>query len=181
MPESPLLADLDTPLTVEDLLLQAEIARVFHRYVRGIDRVDYDLVASCYTPDGYDDHNQFRGSAKDFVEWLRPRLGRHASTTHFPAQPAVRRISATVAQSETYCVIHQISPLDAAGQRTAIIEGIRYLDRFEQVDGRWLIAHRRATVDWRYYVDADAKGGPPFDPTWTVGRRDRDDPSYIDA
>ena len=164
--------------TVEDLIVRAAITDVLQRYVRGIDRFDLAVVRSCYHPDAYDDHNSYRGPASGFVEWLEPRLGRHAATTHFLSESLVRRTAEDIAQSDCMAVVHQVSPLDEAGQRTVVVEGLRYLDRFERRDGSWLIAHRKVAVDWRYVLTVGAEGGPPFPDHFRAGRRDRMDASY---
>jgi hypothetical protein len=62
-----------------------------------------------------------------------------------------------------------------------VVEELRYLDRFEFADGRWLIAHRRAVVDWRYQLTVGVEGGPPFPADWTTGRRSHEDPSNADV
>jgi hypothetical protein len=168
-------------LTIDDLLVRAEISDVLQRYVRGIDRVDLEQVAACYHPGAWDDHNQFRGSATDFVAWLDGRLGRHAATTHFLSEPHVRLTEADVAQVDTYCVVHQMSPPDPSGRPTVSVEGLRYLDRFERRDGEWRIAHRKVAVDWRYSSLLDEGSGQPFADDWRIGRRDRSDASYADV
>ena len=168
-------------LTTDDLLARAEIGDVLQRYVRGIDRVDLEQVAACYHPGAWDDHNQFRGPATDFVAWLDGRLGRHAATTHFLSEPLVRRTADDVSQVDTYCVVHQMSPPDDAGRPTVTVEGLRYLDRFERRDGEWRIAHRKVAVDWKYQVPLDVGSGRPFGPEWRVGQRDRSDASYLDV
>ena len=53
------------PLDV--LLFLQQIADVIYRYARGIDRLDFDLVRSCYHPDAYDDHGSFKGSVEAFI------------------------------------------------------------------------------------------------------------------
>ena len=42
-------------LTTDDLLARAEITDVIQRLARGTDRLDQELMASCYHPDGFDD------------------------------------------------------------------------------------------------------------------------------
>jgi len=51
----------------------------------------------------------------------------------------------------------------------------RYLDRFEQRDGVWLIARRRLLVDWMYKYPA--QGWFDDHPDASVGLRDGTDPS----
>jgi hypothetical protein len=50
---------VDVDLTV--LLAERAIERVLTSYSRGVDRFDFDLVRSCYWPDGTDDHGSFSG------------------------------------------------------------------------------------------------------------------------
>jgi hypothetical protein len=57
-------------LTVEELLAREEITDVIKRLARGTDRLDEEAMASCYHPDGFDDHNSFRGSGTEFAKWV---------------------------------------------------------------------------------------------------------------
>ena len=70
---------LTTPtgaVTVDQLVARAEINDVLQRYIRGIDRVDMEVVSSCYHPGAYDDHGQFQGTVEEFTEWLSGRIWR---------------------------------------------------------------------------------------------------------
>ena len=40
------------------LIDEAAIKKVHLRYCRGIDRMDWDLIRSCYHPDAIDDHGE---------------------------------------------------------------------------------------------------------------------------
>ena len=48
-------------MDLETLIAKQEITDVVYRYARGIDRLDFELVRSCYHPDAYDDHGAFKG------------------------------------------------------------------------------------------------------------------------
>ena len=167
-------------VTVEQLLARAEINDVLQRYVRGIDRVDMDVVSSCYHPGAYDNHGQFQGTVEEFTAWLSGRLGRHKATTHFLSTPLIRFTEEDVAQIDTYCLNYSVSKPDENGDSFATNSQIRYLDRFERRNGRWLIAHRRAVHDWRYHQKiadlVESDGLPGF-----AGQRDRTDPCYEDV
>ena len=76
--------------TIDELLARAEITDVIQRLARGTDRLDRELMASCYHPDGYDDHNSFRGSGDEFAVWVCEVLPHFAATTHFIALPHIR-------------------------------------------------------------------------------------------
>ena len=49
---------------MDDLRLRDrhEIQECLFRYVRGVDRRNWDLVRSAYHPDAYDDHGNYKGN-----------------------------------------------------------------------------------------------------------------------
>jgi len=59
------------PARLRTLLDRQEIADVVARYCRGIDRRDFDLVRTCYHPDGTDRHTGFLGG----IDWTRKEPG----------------------------------------------------------------------------------------------------------
>jgi hypothetical protein len=161
----------------EELLVRQAIADVLSRYVRGVDRNDTALIRSCYHEGAIDDHGMFVGPADAFADWVTgERSARHAGSTHFLAPPyvVVHGDSATV---ETYCMAHHVShPGEDETQRYTVL-AVRYLDRFERREGRWLIAHRRCVFDWSYSSAADAEA-MRLPEGVTPGRRDQSDASY---
>jgi hypothetical protein len=158
-------------VTVADLLAKEEITDVIKRLARGTDRLDEELMASCYHPDGVDDHNSFRGSGTEFARWVCQVLPHFESTMHFVGPPYIR-LDGDVAQVDTYCVAHHI------GDGTDMVLGLRYVDRFERRDGVWLIAKRVCAFDWTYTVPFDPTVSFSFEPDFTVGARDRTDITY---
>ena len=158
-------------LTVDTLLAREEIGDVIKRLARGTDRLDEELMASCYHPDGFDDHNSFRGNGRDFARWVVEVLAHFQATTHFIASPLIA-VSGDTAQVDTYCVAHHLS------NDGDMVMGLRYVDRFERRDGRWLIARRVCAFDWTYTVPIDAATRWPFAEDFTVGARDRTDITY---
>jgi hypothetical protein len=134
-------------LDVQTLLDRQEIADVILRYARGIDRLDLDLVRSCYHDDAYDDHGTFQGSADDFVRWCKGFLPRYVTTMHFMGNMLIE-VEGAVARAETYAVAyHRKAHEDGSGHDDVF--GIRYVDRFEKRDGAWKIAHRVVATEWR--------------------------------
>lgn len=158
-------------LTVEDLLAREEITDVIKTLARATDRLDAEAMASCYHPDGYDDHNSFRGSGTEFAKWVLEALGSFEMTTHFVGPPAVR-LDGDVAQCDTYCVAHHVR------REEDLVMGLRYVDRFERRAGAWLIAKRVCAFDWTYTVPFDPQRSFAFEADFTVGARDRTDISY---
>ncbi|HZP29475.1 MAG TPA: nuclear transport factor 2 family protein, partial [Acidimicrobiia bacterium] len=65
------------------LLAERAVRTVVLRYCRGVDRMDRDLVRSCYHADATDDHGSFSGTVDEFLEWVFRLLGRYELTMHF--------------------------------------------------------------------------------------------------
>jgi SnoaL-like domain len=158
-------------LRLDDLIAREEITDVIKRLARGTDRLDEEAMASCYHPDGHDDHNSFRGSGVEFARWVMEVLPHFEATMHLVGPPAIV-VDGDVARCDTYCVAHHI------GRDTDLVIGLRYVDRFERRDGRWLIAKRVCAFDFTYTVPFDPAQSFTFGPDFTVGRRDRTDITY---
>ncbi len=163
--------------SLEALQAREEIGDVIKRLARGTDRLDEQLMASCYHPDGFDDHNSFRGSGTEFAAWVCQVLPHFAATMHFIGSPYIR-LDGDVADVDTYCVAHHIERRGTDGRQQDMILGLRYVDRFERRDGRWLIAKRVCAFDWTYKVPFDPEAQFAFEPDFTVGARDRSDITY---
>jgi hypothetical protein len=134
-------------LTIDDLLAKQEIADVIYRYARGIDRLDLELVRTCYHPDAYDDHGTFQGNVEEFINYVSAFLPGYAATQHFMGNMLVE-VDGERARAETYAVAYHRKAL-ADGSGKDDVFGIRYVDRFERRDGDWKIAHRVVATEWR--------------------------------
>jgi hypothetical protein len=133
-------------LTIDDLLARQEIADVILRYARGIDRLDFDLVRSCYHPDAYDDHGSFQGGVEPFIDMCRAFLPRWTATQHFMGNMLIE-VDGDRARAETYAVAyHRREESNGSGKDDVF--GIRYVDRFEKRED-WRIAHRVVATEWR--------------------------------
>ncbi len=144
-------------LTVDDLIARQEITDVIYRYARGIDRLDFDMVRSCYHPDAYDDHGSFTGSVEEFIEMCSRFLPKWSATQHFMGNLLIE-VDGDEARAETYAVAyHRLQDEDGGGKDDVF--GIRYVDRFEKRDDEWKIAHRVVATEWRR-VDPVEKATP---------------------
>ena len=128
-----------------------EIRAVVYRYCRGIDRMQFDLVRSCYHPDATDDHGDFVGGVGDFVDYVTGLLPSFQSTSHFVGNMLIELDWAGnrhQARVETYCVANHRRR--AVGDRPAndFVVGLRYVDDFERRDGQWAIRTRVCVTDW---------------------------------
>jgi ketosteroid isomerase-like protein len=162
-------------MTVDELLDQQAIRDVLIRYTRGIDRMDPELVRSCYHPDAYDDHAAFRGDRDGFVEWFQEALSFFERTMHFVGNQLVE-VAGDTAHAESYCIAYHRRGASRSEPASDLIIGLRYCDRLERRDGEWRIAHRVCAMDWSRIDPVSDAWEFPSD---TVrGRRDRDDPAY---
>lgn len=133
--------------TLDTLIAHHEIADVLHRYARGIDRLDFDLVRSCYHPDAYDDHGAMKGTVDEFIAAAKSFLPKWEVTMHFLGNMAIE-VDGDVARAETYAVAYHRKALpDGSGKDD--IWGIRYVDRFEKRDDEWKISYRVVAQEWR--------------------------------
>lgn len=156
------------------LLDEEAIKKVHVRYCRGVDRMDWDLIRSCYHPDALDDHGEFVGGVEEFIAYGKANLPNFLSTNHCICNQLVE-VKGDVAFAEHYGIAYHRLAAGADGIEKDWIAVIRYVDRFERRNGEWRIAHRRSLVD-SDRVDPVAE---TLVPRGTMaGARDRSDPSY---
>jgi len=164
------------PEQLERLVAEAEIRRVIARYCRGIDRMDLDLVRSCYHDDAHDEHGSFSGNVDQYIEWVGDLLAKYDATMHFVGNQLVEFEDADIAHVETYGIsVHRSA---SAAPHLNLTTGFRFVDRFERRGGEWRVARRVAVAEW------SLRHGP--DDWWPLprqhrqGRRDRSDAVYTE-
>ena len=119
-----------------------------HRYSRGLDRLDLDLMQSAYWPDGTDDHGTFIGNAHAFCARTVTSHARFASTMHCILNHHVELgADGMTAHGEVYSIVH-LQGRDEAGEPVLDTWGGRYLDTYEQRGGEWRILHRICIHEW---------------------------------
>jgi ketosteroid isomerase-like protein len=130
-------------IALRELLDRQQILDCIHRYCRGVDRFDRELVLSVYHPDAIDDHGIFVGSPTQFVEWAFAYHAEHQRATHHVVTNHTCELDGDTAHTETYWIF---SGINKAGPPS--IHFGRYLDRFERRNGRWAIAARACLSEW---------------------------------
>lgn len=155
------------------LVDRREIEDAILRYCRGIDRLDLELVRSCYWPDATDSHGGFSGTRDAFVAWVEKLLARFESTSHFVGNLLVE-LAGDAAVAETYAIAFHRSAEPKASLN--LIIGVRYVDRFEKRGGAWKIARRVCVTEWSR-VDDEA-GRFPIAPGHVHGKRGKGDVLY---
>jgi hypothetical protein len=122
---------------VRELSDRQEILDCLHRYCRGVDRFDREMLLSVYHPDAVDDHGVFVGNREGFVDWALAYHAEHQLSHHHMIFNPTIDLVGDVAHSEVYWLFfgeNKVKPNTLAVGR--------YLDRFERRNGRWAIAER---------------------------------------
>jgi SnoaL-like domain len=163
-------------MNLEELSARAEIHNVLLRYCRGLDRVDMDLVRGAFHADAWVQFPESLhvGSVDGFVDFLAAEMPRFVRTMHNLGNSLIEFDGPTTAHVETYLNADHQGSERHHWKGDYVKLWARYLDRFEQRDGVWLIARRRLLVDWMYRYPAD--GWFDDHPDASAGRRDGTDP-----
>ncbi len=152
-------SDQETGLqdAVRELVDTAAIRQVIVNFCRGWDRLDKELVLSCYPPRATDNHGIFRGEPSEFYDtWASPDGLR--SNNHHLGQSNIQ-IQGETAVAETHCIATSVADSDVGPQ--ARVHVVRYLDRFEKRAGVWKIAERFVAFD----AELQMPGGIPTVPS----------------
>ncbi len=162
-----------TDTRLEAFLSKQEIREVVMRYCRGIDRMDRELVRSCYHPDAIEVHGSFRGDIEGYIAWVWKLLGRYTSTMHFIGNVLIE-LAGELARCESYGIAFHST--ESGEPKHNLVTGFRYIDRFERRDGAWRIARRVTATEW---VRRDLPENHwPLPASDRLGSRDKSDPVY---
>ena len=156
------------------------IRDVLMRFCRGVDRLDEELLRSCYHVDSYDDHGPFKGNGRDFAAHIVKSISERAHhTTHSVANVLIELDSEDQdgARAESY-VLAYLRRIDDDDKEWLDFFSGRYVDRFERREGVWRIASRIVVHDWSASAELGAASFPLPMATFTQGRRDRGDLVY---
>ncbi len=154
-----------------EYLDREEIRELSRRYMRGLDRLDGELLGSVFAADATVDYGFFQGSAADFVGFALGVLKDHAANHHFIGQMMIA-VDGDTANGEIYFqAFHRIE--EDGDAKDLFIAG-RYLDRYERQDGRWQITFRSEVNDWSR-TDPAADEALTGNPAAIIGKRAPDD------
>jgi len=170
---------VDRDDAIRELLDKQAVHECVLRYCRGIDRMDAELVRSCYHADATDEHGTFLGTRDEFVDWVMDAVSEFAVTMHVVANHLceIDARDRDVAYAETYgLAYHQGSPPD--DKRRNFITGFRYVDRFERRDDVWRIARRVTAREWTQQILAEQQWEIRTERDGRRGARDRSDAVY---
>jgi len=160
---------------IEELLAKQAITEVIYRYCRALDRMDRELAASVWHPDGTADYGptMYQGTGAGFIDWVWAAHETMLGHSHQIANVLVE-VDGDRAGSESYVTATLWAEFEP-GVLTTIVSRGRYIDRWSRRDGVWAIDHRRFAEDLT--LTTTPGGAPPAAGT-SPARRDRSDPSY---
>jgi hypothetical protein len=151
------------------------ILECMHRYARGVDRHDADLVRSAYHDDAVDDHVGFVGRRDALIDYAFTSQSGFARNQHFLTNHTAD-LDGDTAHCETYYMF-VASPADP--EKPLMISGGRYIDRFEKRAGEWKIADRVVTCEFQTNVPASLSAAAfQFASQNGTQAKDRSDISY---
>jgi hypothetical protein len=160
--------------TIDELLAEAAIKDLQTRYCRAVDRVDLDLLRSCFHADAKADYGLFVGGVEELIAMLKTGVELYLWTTHCTSNQLVE-VRGDKAWAEHYAIATHRLTKDEQGPERDLVTQIRYIDRVEKRADDWRIAERVLILDW-WRVDPVHEFGPG--PAVQRGQRDRSDASY---
>jgi hypothetical protein len=168
-----------------------EIQDCLFRYVRAVDRRNWDMVRAAYHPDAYDDHGNYKGNIDGFIASVSERHATIEQSMHVVGNILIEFDGPDGALVEAYFITYQRMGPEAGDARLPYLRGGliapdqavetevvgRYVDRMTRRDGVWRIAHRVVVFEVSRGQPAPAGGG--LGTNWAVSRRDGNDPIEV--
>ena len=167
-------------MTMNRYELCTAISQVMYRYARAVDRMDAELMLSCFRPDAHIRYGgRFEGDPQDFVEWIWPLHAAMETHAHLVSNVLVEERTDGI-DSESYVLV-TLRMTGPEGQFDYLTRG-RYLDRWE-LDGDGVrIVDRLYVSDFRTTISVGGHDTEKFLPSNSVPlvhrSRDRHDASY---
>ena len=159
--------------TVRYLKDRQDILDVIVRESRGRDRHDVEMIASCYWPEGADEHGP-----KPFPATEYPDIANAGHARAFGMnQHNLANHSCEIDGHTAYCETYVVGTMLSHDQQTCTMAAGRYMDQLEKRGGEWRILWRRSTVETAMQGDASWLHEPPVK-GFLKGTRDREDLSY---
>ena len=129
---------------LRQLFDEKKIVNVMTAYTTALDTKDWDLLASCFTPDGDADFGNLAGvgalaSPQAVVELCRGALQNLQATQHLQGNFVVE-VHGNTAQSSCYFQANHFLE-GAPGGNVFVVWG-KYRDRFVRTPDGWKIKHR---------------------------------------
>lgn len=165
------MTDIDQK-TLGQIVDRQQIWDCLVRYIRGVDRMDLDLVRSAFWEDAHNSHGPVSGTVEDFIAGWMPGQARRAMSFHMVSNQTVEFEGDNLAHCEAYF----FGAFPMKDDPRAELVGGRYADLFEKRGGDWRIKTRLVLLDWQAMADSSEMAARLA--TRHQGARDRTDPTY---
>ncbi len=133
------------------------------------------MVRSAYHENAIDVHGSKAFTVEDFIDWAFAYHEQQSHHQHYLTNVTIE-VDGDTAHTETYYLFVGRYPNPEV---PLVVAGGRYVDRLERRDGRWAIATRVCTAEWRTTPESRLpdRGIPAVVPEIVVSQ-ERDDVSY---
>ncbi len=150
---------LSDRLAIADLMVQ---------YFVNVDRRRFDAVKGVFVPGTLVDYSDLMPignavPAEEVVDRIEAAMAENYSTTLHNMGNHEVVVEGDRARSEIWVVAYHVYSDPSRQQGRLPVAGLRYLDRLVRTADGWRIEHRRATSDWRAWLE-------PRGPTYVDGR-----------
>lgn len=141
------------------------IQELLLRSARGDDRLDRDLIASLFHPEGTCEFGALLLEGADTIaDAIVKAAGGCLLTYHLLGMPLIE-LRGDVAAGETYFLATSSIAGENEGDKILRMRSGRYLDRIEKRDGTWRISVRTVIEDWSKSFEVPAgSANPAFRP-----------------
>jgi hypothetical protein len=163
---------------LRELIDRQDILSVILKYARGIDRLDREMVRSCYWDDAIDDHHGYVGGPDYFIDITFAAAVESSIVQHH----GVSNITCEIDGDNSYCESYYTF-IGANIEPPHLLSMGRYIDHLQRRDGVWKYANRVTVIEKNFSLTeypsdeiicaGDTKPGPLLPAT-----RDRSDLSY---
>ena len=131
------------PMTLQQLADRLEIDDLLTRYATALDNKDWELWATCFTPDAFIDYTSsggVKGHVPEVKQWLGEVMGLFPMTQHLVTNRAVV-VSGDTATARS-CLFNPMAVGDGSGGQMLFFEGGYYVDRLVRTPEGWRIIER---------------------------------------
>ncbi|MEZ5656410.1 MAG: nuclear transport factor 2 family protein [Sphingobium sp.] len=138
---------MDIERELRDLIARRDISRAIQDYMRGQDRLDYDLQLRAFHEDADVDCGLLRGGPQAYTDFAQGFLANLEASQHIIGQVDLKvDIDAGTATGEVYFFAwHRIVE---GGEAKDLLMAGRYIDEYSCKNGKWAIQRRRELIDW---------------------------------
>jgi 3-phenylpropionate/cinnamic acid dioxygenase small subunit len=131
-------------MTLQEISDRIEIDDLLTRYATGVDRRDWDLWETCFTPDAHIDYTAFggiKGDVREVRRWLAETMVRFPMSQHLVINREVA-IDGDTATCRSGFYNPMAVPTGQGDERMLFFCGGYYCDKLERTAAGWRIRER---------------------------------------